>query len=448
MTSKESKSITHANGQNGHTDALVVKHTHAEVVPEYAGGLPIPHYYTTALRLVRTPNNAVPLARGVVLTLVGFIIILIVAPWIQNVAGSGTVTSFSPDQRPQTIDALIEGRIQKWYVQEGDYVKKGDTIVVLRDIDTKFLDPNFQKRQEVIRDNEVSEAQLNVVEARRKVIQAKEKVSAAKAAITNANIDANTARLRYERTQSLFAQGLASMRELETNLLALQKAINDSVKAVTSYEIERLAYENAQTELEAKMRVAAAKIAKADLELGNVTSRREFSVMLSPIDGYVTRIMQVGDGQAVKKNDKLAIIVPETDDIAAEIFVGSLDAAIVDTGRKVRLQFAGFPAIQAPGGGFPDFAIGTFGGIVKVVDAVDDGSGKYRVLVVPDPNDKPWPSRSYLRQGTEVTGWILLNEVPLGYEFWRQLNGFPPIIPVKSGKGSDGKAKPPLSKVK
>ncbi|MFQ3598655.1 MAG: HlyD family efflux transporter periplasmic adaptor subunit [Chloroherpetonaceae bacterium] len=448
MMSKESKSITHANGQNGHTDALTVKNGHSEVVPQYAGGLPIPHYYTTALRLVRTPNSAVPLARGVVLTLVGFIIILIVAPWIQNVAGSGIVTSFSPDQRPQTIDALIDGRIQKWYVQEGDYVKKGDTIVVLRDIDTKFLDPNFQKRQEVIRDNEVSEAQLNVVEARRKVIQAKEKVSAAKAAVINANIDASTARLRYERAESLFAQGLASKREVETNLLALQKAINDSVKAETSYEIEQLAYQNAQTELEAKMRVADAKIAKADLELGNVTSRRDFGVMLSPIDGYVTRIMQVGDGQAVKKNDKLAIVVPETDDIAAEIFVGSLDAAIIDTGRKVRLQFAGFPAIQAPGGGFPDFAIGTFGGIVKVVDAVDDGDGKYRVLVVPDPSDKPWPSRGYLRQGTEVTGWILLNEVPLGYEFWRQLNGFPPIIPVKAGKGSDGKAKPPLSKVK
>ncbi|MFN3560421.1 MAG: HlyD family secretion protein [Chloroherpetonaceae bacterium] len=448
MTNKESKTIAHANGQNGKPDALAVKNGHSEVVPQYAGGLPIPHYYTTALRLVRTPNNAIPLARGVILTLIGFVIILIVAPWIQNVAGSGIVTSFSPDQRPQTIDALIDGRIEKWYVKEGDYVKKGDTIVVLRDIDTKYLDPNFQKYQAVIRDNEVQEAKLEVVMAKQKVIQAKQKLYAAEAAVVNANIDAATARIRYERAESLFVQGLASRREVETNLLALQKAINDSVKALTGLEVERQALANAETEYQAKQRVAEAKIAKADLELGNVTSRRNFSVMRSPIDGYVTRIMQVGDGQTVKKNDKLAIVVPETDDIAAEIFIGSLDAAIVDTGRKVRLQFAGFPAIQAPGGGFPDFAIGTFGGIVKVVDAVDDGNGKYRVLVVPDPNDKPWPSRQYLRQGTEVTGWILLNEVPLGYEFWRQLNGFPPIIPVKAGKGSDAKAKPPLSKVK
>ncbi len=447
MTTKDSH-MTPATAQNGHTETALAKTQHSEVVPHYAGGLPIPHYYTTALRLVRTPNNAVPLARAIVLTLVGFIIILIVAPWIQNVAGSGIVTSFSPDQRPQTIDALIDGRIQKWYVQEGDYVRKGDTIVVLRDIDTKFLDPKFRERQQVIRDNEVAEVQLEVLIAKQKVLQAKQKLLAAEATVTNANIDAATARIRYERVESLFAQGLTSKREVETNLLALQKAINDSVKAQTNLEVEIQALANANTELQAKQRLAEAKIAKSDLELGNVTGRSDFGVMLSPINGYVTRIIQVGDGQAVKKNDKLAVVVPETDDIAAEIYIGSLDAAIVDTGRKVRLQFAGFPAIQAPGGGFPDFAIGTFGGIVKVVDAVDDGNGKYRVLVVPDTTDKPWPSRGYLRQGTEVTGWILLNEVPLGYEFWRQLNGFPPIIPVKAGKGSDGKAKPPLSKVK
>jgi multidrug efflux pump subunit AcrA (membrane-fusion protein) len=447
MTTKESQ-ISPATVQNGHTETALVKNEHSEIVAYDVGQLPIPHYYTTALRLVRTPDNAVPLARGIVLTLVAFVIILIVAPWIQNVAGSGIVTSFSPDQRPQTIDALIEGRIEKWYVKEGDYVREGDTIVVLRDIDTKFLDPKFQERQQVIRDNEVAEAQLEVIIAKQKVIQAKAKVLAAEAAVTNANIDAATARVRYERAESLFSQGLASRRELETNLLALQKALNDSVKARTDLEVENQALANANTELQAKQRLAEAKIAKSDLELGNVTNRRNFGVMLSPINGYVTRIMQVGDGQAVKKNEKLAIVVPETDDIAAEIYIGSLDAAIVDTGRKVRLQFAGFPAIQAPGGGFPHFAIGTFGGIVKVIDAVDDGSGRYRVLVVPDPNDKPWPSRAYLRQGTEVTGWILLNEVPLGYELWRQLNGFPPIIPVKAGKGSDAKAKPPISKTK
>lgn len=436
------------NGTNGQPETALAPRPKGELVAHHASALPIPHYYTTALRLVRTPNAAIPLARSVVLILIGFIALLIVTPWVQNVAGSGTVTSFSPDQRPQTIDALIDGRIQKWHVKEGDRVKEGDTIVVLRDIDTKFLDPEFERRQRVIRDNEAREAELTVTMAEQKLIQAKQKLLEAKAGVINANVDAATARQRYERAEQLFAQGLASRRELESNLLALQKAMNDSVKAVANLEIQRQAVANAETELEAKRRLAQAKIAKADLELNIATSRKDFGVLLSPINGYVTRIMQVGEGQAVKKNDKLAVVVPETDDIAAEIFVGSLDAAIIDTGRKARLQFAGFPAIQAPGGGFPDFAIGTFGGIVKVVDAVDDGKGQYRVLIVPDPNDKPWPSRAYLRQGTEVTGWILLETVPLGYEFWRQLNGFPPIIPVKAGKVSDGKAKPPLSKMK
>jgi multidrug resistance efflux pump len=328
--------------------ALARSNGHSTALDSRRGNpLPIPHYYTTSLRVVKTPDNAVPLARGILVTVALFVLALFIIPWRQNVAGSGTVTSFSPNQRPQTVDALIEGRIQKWHVKEGDMVRKGDTIVTLRDIDTKFLDPDFEKRQLLIRDNEVREAELGIIASQQKVIQAKQKYLAAQASVDNVNVDVATARIRFERVQRLFEQGLASRREVETGLLSLQKEINDSIKAVTNLEVEWQALANANTELEAKRRSVDAKVAKADLELGNVTNRRNFGVMLSPIDGYITRVMQAGEGQAVKKNDKLAIVVPETDDIAAEIYVGSLDAAIIDTGRKVQLQFAGFPAIQA-----------------------------------------------------------------------------------------------------
>jgi membrane fusion protein, adhesin transport system len=400
----------------------------------------IPKFYTTALRLVQQPETAAPLARNVMYIIGGFILFLFVAPWQQNVVGSGIVTSFSPDARPQTIDALIDGRIDKWSVKEGAFVNKGDTIAVLRDIDTKFLDTAFAKRQKEIRDGDVAEVNAEIISSQQKVIQAQSKVLAAEAGVGNANFDLVTARTRYERAVALEPQGLISRREYETAGLSLQKGINDSVKARTSLQIENRALSAANAELEAKRQSARSKIAKADLELGNASFRRDFGIIRSPITGYVTRIMQAGPGQAVKKNDRLAIVVPTSDDIAAEIYVGSLDAAIIDTGRQVRLQFAGFPAIQAPGGGWPDFSVGTFGGTVKVVDAVDDGSGKYRVLVVPDSTQQAWPSRAYLRQGTDVTGWVLLETVPIGYEFWRQLNGFPPLFPVKaSGKKSDSK---------
>lgn len=420
--------IATTNGHgNGHSKKIVVE----EVVP---------YYYTTALRMASAPKTAAPLARGFGITLLTFILIAFIPnTWQQNVAGSGIVTSFVPAARPQTIDAQIDGRIIKWYVNEGDIVKAGDTIATLRDIDTKFLAENFVEYQKAVRDNTAREAELEVVQAENKVKQAEQKLNAAKQVVEQANIDVQIARTQYWRALDLEKQGLVARRDLENAITRLQKSIADSAKAAADLQVEVQAVRNAKAELAAKQRKAEATIAKADLELGNVSTRRNLGVVVSPIDGQVTRIAQAGPGQTVKKGDMLCIVTPNAaEDIAAEIFVSSLDAAIIDTGRPVRLQFAGFPAIQVWGGGWPNLSVGTFGGKVAVVDAVDDGSGRYRVLVVPDPNDKPWPNRSYLRQGTEVTGWVLLNEVSLAYEAWRQLCGFPPIIPVRTG-GMDKK---------
>jgi len=414
------------NVANGHSPAHREKIVIEDVVP---------YYYTTALRMAHAPKTAEPLARGFGLTLLIIILIAFIPnTWQQNVAGSGTVTSFVPAARPQTIDAQIDGRIIKWYVNEGTIVKPGDTIATLRDIDTKFLADNFVEYQQAIRENTVREVELEVVQAENKVRQAEQKLLAAKQVVNQVNIDVQIARTQYWRAVDLERQGLVARKDLESATTKLQKAIADSAKAAADLQVEIQAVKNAKAELSAKQRKAEATIAKADLEFGTVAVRRNLSVVVSPIAGQVTRVAQAGPGQTVKKGEALCVVTPSsTEDIAAEIFVNSLDAAIIDTGRPVRLQFAGFPAIQVWGGGWPSLSVGTFGGKVAVVDAVDDGSGRYRVLVLPDPEDKPWPNRSYLRQGTEVTGWILLNEVSLAYEAWRQLCGFPPIIPVRTG---------------
>jgi len=148
----------------------------------------------------------------------------------------------------------------------------------------------------------------------------------------------------------------------------------------------------------------------------------------APIDGTLVRVSTAGPGEIVSEGTELAVIVPETDDVAVAITVSALDAALITPGAQARLQFAGFPALQVSG--WSSVAIGTYGGIVKVIDAVDDGAGRYRVLIVPDPDEPPWPPRPFLRQGTAATAWVLLQEVTVGWEIWRQLNGLPPTMPA------------------
>jgi hypothetical protein len=157
-------------------------------------------------------------------------------------------------------------------------------------------------------------------------------------------------------------------------------------------------------------------------------------VVRAPTAGTVARINRVGSGQTVKPGSALALIAPATDDRAAELFVSSIGASLVQPGERVQLQFSGFPALQFSG--FPNASVGTFSGTVRFVNPVDDGTGRFRLLVVPDTSEghPPWPSPNYLRQGASVRGSVLLSNVSLGYEIWRRMNGLPPQVSVRPGK--------------
>jgi hypothetical protein len=172
-----------------------------------------------------------------------------------------------------------------------------------------------------------------------------------------------------------------------------------------------------------------------------VDVRRGLYVVRAPQTGYVVRAFKAGIGETIKEGESIATLQPEAPLLAAEIYVRAMDVPLIQRGRQVRLQFDGWPAIQFSG--WPSAAVGTFGGFVSVIDVVSSGGGKYRLLVrpaQPQEGDKPWPRQ--LRLGSGVQGWVILDSVPVWYEIWRQLNGFPPTLqaepddaPVKGDKG-------------
>ena len=75
-----------------------------------------------------------------------------------------------------------------------------------------------------------------------------------------------------------------------------------------------------------------------------------------------------------------------------------------------------------------------------MIDATDDGTGRFRVLVQPTTG-ADWPSDRYLRQGVRANGWVMLQQVTLGYELWRQLNGFPPSVSKEEPIGKQSEKK-------
>lgn len=411
--------------------------------------------------LVRPPRATRALARIVLVAawLVGLAMVL--APWQQSTRGTGRVIAYAPVERQQTVEAPVAGRVAKWHVQEGDHVEEGAPIADLAD-----NDPDILARIE--REREAQLARLSAARARNEAITARlaslggsrgaslkgaeerakmagDRVKAAEQSVRAAEQDRLTASLNADRKRALANDGLASSRDRELAEQAL-------VKAETGLERARVALSAARAEesailadrakvdndtsaslADARASVASteSEIAAASAELARIEvklARQRTQSVRAPRAGTILRVVAKQGGEMVKSGDVLAVIVPDTRDRAVELWVDGNDVPLVTPGRHVRLQFEGWPAVQFTG--WPTVAVGTFGGRVAFVDASDDGAGRFRVVIVPDGSG-PWPSARYLRQGTRVNGWVLLDRVRLGYEVWRQVNGFPPERSMK-----------------
>jgi multidrug efflux pump subunit AcrA (membrane-fusion protein) len=419
-----------------------------------------------AWELVSIPDYLRKYGKLAVKLLLFFFLIIAFVPWTQTITATGQLSAYSPFERPQDIEAQITGRIKHWHVFEGVRVKKGELILEMDDWDPNFMAPDLLVRLEQQKNaleqtrnaatDRASQLEKRIKEmqslvkaavpsAEARVSEAENKVRAAEQRVIGARIGLDTAEINVDRHKKLAEQGLVSQRELE---LAIQGAIatkaelqaaqaqlkeaQQGMKAL-SFGRDQIQADVLQRLLDAEaMRAGAlADAAKAvdqlsavELRLSNATQRRQASRVYSPIDGTVVKMAQVGAGETVKQGDKVVKVSPLSSDKAVELVSDGLDAPLLNVGRKVRLLFYGIPAIPLPA--WPELMAGTYGGVIKVVDQVDDGKGNFRFWVVPDPQDREWPEQAHVRQGTKVMGWVILNRVPLWYELWRRFNLFPP----------------------
>ena len=415
----------------------------------------------SALRFAGSPKTSRTLARILTILFFTMAAALIFTPWQQNVIGKGRVVAFAPIERQQPIQAPIDGRILNWHVVEGSKVKRGDVIVEMSDNDPSIMERLGQERDairgtydqavfktgslngkiiqlESTRLSAISAAKSRVDEARDKVRSAEQKVLA-----NEANLE--TAKLNIERQRRLANKGLSSTRTLELTELTMNKALADLESARAGLAADRNGLMAKQADLEktdadaqSKVEDSRASVAsarsdaeKARAELTKIDvrlARQSTQTVTAPIDGTVWRVLARQGGDQIKSGQTLAVLVPESSKNVVELWMDGNDIPLIEVGRHVRLQFEGWPALQFSG--WPSIAVGTFGGDVLLVDSTDNGMGLFRVLVEQDPSDDAWPSDRYLRQGALANGWVLLNQVPLYYELWRQFNGFPPVIAV------------------
>jgi multidrug efflux pump subunit AcrA (membrane-fusion protein) len=394
----------------------------------------------------------------------GVFIIFLFLPWTQNIRSKGTVTTLYQDQRPQEVNTIIGGRIIKWYIKEGDYVQAGDTLIQLAETKVDYLDPalldrtreqlagkqlsvEYYKNKVGVANQQIgainSGLLLKLSQLRNKLNQLELKIQADSADAVAANNDYAIGNKQYIRQKAMYDSGLVSLTQLEIRNQQFQNALAKKISAenklanskqdltITRIEMSALEQENTEKVTKAQgdqfqsltqIATGQADIAKLQNQYASYSIRNGMYYIMASQSGQVIKAQKAGIGEFVKDGDMIAEIVPDKIQYAVEMYVKPLDLPLLARGQKVRFMFDGFPAIVFSG--WPQASSGTFGGEIVAVESNLSVNGKFRVLVKEDVKDKPWPKE--LKIGAGAQGIALLQDVPVWYELWRNINGFPP----------------------
>jgi multidrug resistance efflux pump len=428
-----------------------------------------------AMHLVRSSWFARIASRVLFLFLVGFSLAAIFLPWQQTSRCDGEVVPRLPQMRRQVQESGTKGVIKyiKPGIREGDMVQEGELIMEIEPFSKdqfkqlkeqvalleRVLELSYETldntRSQIITETDRMIHDLESVES--KVSSLEQKVAQAEAKWRSQDSEWQQAKVEVDSARELVNKTITGVkfREMENNetsqfqrLLETQAAHQQAIQDVKQEErglaSKRKDVETKQIELDSKVQKAESEVRKDEQKLSDLKVKLGEADQLkiySPSSGRIQAIFGQASANNVKEGDKLFEIVPDTSDMAVELEVRGLDRPLIEVGKQVRLQFDGWPAIQFVG--WPSVAVGTFGGRVIAISPSNDSKGDFKIMVGPDPDNpeqEKWPESRYIRQGVRANGWVILGTVPLGYEVWRQLNGFQITT---SNPGEKEKAKDP-----
>lgn len=385
-------------------------------------------------------------------------------PWTQNIRAKGQITSLYQEQKPQKIYSPIAGKISRWWVKEGDFVEQGDTLAKISEIKAEYLDPKLISRtqeqldakkgtvsfyEQKVKSTEDQIANLRSSKALKqdqlmnKITALQQKLTGEKAELEAASNEYNLVKDQFERNQKMFKEGLISQTQFQQRNASMQNSlakktisenkVNQTLQEIQNTKIELRGVDQEYSEKMNKaegekfqslgmIETGKGEIAKLENQVASYTIRDGMYYILAPQSGQVINAKKAGIGEILKDGEELLTIVPQNTNYAVEMYVRPVDLPLVSPGQEVRFIFDGFPAIVFAGG-WPNQSFGTFPGKIRAVENNIDEKGMFRVIVVENPKDKKWPKQ--IKMGAGAQGIALLNDVPLWYELWRNINGFP-----------------------
>ncbi|MDF1883542.1 biotin/lipoyl-binding protein [Sulfurimonas sp. SAG-AH-194-C21] len=398
------------------------------------------------------------------ITLVIFtvLILLLFLPWQQTVYGTGTLTALNPVQRDYQISATIDGFIEKFYVKENQFVKKGDRLFKMIDLDSQYQSSLYAIKEKSVQkyDNETlklqnlkenlqSIKQINTITLEiydKKIIQIQNTLHALQEQKVAIHNTLEIEFINYKRSKSLYDDGIESQRDLELKYsLYLQtkakfkKIDADIANNKNELAITRQKKENFKNENSVKVNAFKNDILLTQSSIQTIgqniktnsinISRYEKREIIAKTDGYVVRIYQNDTNRLTKKGEEILYFSPIVTTRAIRLKISDFHMPLMKVGLRTRIIFYGWPALQISG--WPKIKHGTYPGIVTAIERSTYEKGAYYAIITEDVNRSKWPSNKHLKIGTQSSLWVRLATVPIWYEIWRLMFALPPNMTLE-----------------
>lgn len=386
------------------------------------------------------------------------IIAMLFLPWEQTTKGDGKLIAYEPTQRDYMIQAPISGYVKEYHVAEDAYVKKGELLFEMLDLDAEYLnklkdigsdiDAQYENMQATLRKTQEQKENmlLNLETSKeihdRKIAQREHALEALELQKKTQENNYKIAQTNYTRIKLLYKDGIESQRsyelaqnsaiqtanavetlavniEREKKSLSIQK--REKERFVKEQENSIKAVENRVLEYESRVKTLEQQKKHASINIARTSTSKVFATK----DGYPLRILQNDKDAYIKQGEPIIHYAPKVTKRALLMKVRRVDMPLIKKGLKVRVQFYGWPAMQVSG--WPKITYGTFGGIIDKIDPIAHEKGLFYAYVVEDPKE-PWPDGDVLKVGTRANGWVRLSTVSILYEIWRMHNALPSNI--------------------
>jgi len=394
-------------------------------------------------------------AKTITLVLIFGLIVLFFLPWEQTTKAEGRVIAYNPSERDYTIHAPISGFIKKYNIEEDKFVKEGELLFEMQDLDSEYLPKlkDIGNDIKIERDNTqntllILAQQKSNLEANlrtgleiheRKIAQIEDSLRTLKNKETEVQNNFSITKSNYERIKLLYQEGIESKRSYEVahneyvKLTALLDTTSINIqresKALEIQKKERDSFqkveENSIKTMQNRIIASQNRLKSLDKEMTNASiniSRNANANVYAAKDGYPLRVLKNDKDRYVKQGDPLVHFAPKVTQRTLLVKIKAIDMPLIKKGLKTRIQFYGWPSLQVSG--WPKITYGTFGGVIDKIDPIAHEVGAFYAYIVEDPKE-PWPNDEVLKVGTRGSAWIRLSTVQIWYEIWRLHNAMP-----------------------